>query len=168
MVDATYQTKVYEKQGGAELVVASGGQITIESGGKIVAKSGGVIEVDTGGALEENSVDLTTLLAGAVANPAAGVGASYKIARGVHQQAAASDTIATGLTTVVAVVATWQDPPTLKQLWVTATIGDQAGSPAAGSILTKTYKPTATNDVTPIAATDFTDNLHLNWVAIGT
>lgn len=37
MVDTTYQTKVYEKQGGAEYVVASGGQLTVESGGKIVA-----------------------------------------------------------------------------------------------------------------------------------
>lgn len=35
MVDATYQPKVYDKQGGDELVVASGGKITIESGGLI-------------------------------------------------------------------------------------------------------------------------------------
>lgn len=37
MVDTTYQSKVYEKQGGKELVVASGGQLTVESGGKVVA-----------------------------------------------------------------------------------------------------------------------------------
>ncbi|MCA6098859.1 hypothetical protein [Bradyrhizobium australafricanum] len=36
MVDNTYSTKVYEKQGGKELVVASGGQLTVESGGKVV------------------------------------------------------------------------------------------------------------------------------------
>jgi hypothetical protein len=37
MADATYQPKVYRKQGGDELVVASGGQINVESGGKITA-----------------------------------------------------------------------------------------------------------------------------------
>lgn len=36
MTDATYQTKVYEKQGGNEVVVASGGQLTVESGGLVV------------------------------------------------------------------------------------------------------------------------------------
>jgi len=35
MVDATYQPAVYRKQGGNELVVASGGVITVESGGSI-------------------------------------------------------------------------------------------------------------------------------------
>jgi len=40
----TYQPKVYRKQGGNELVVASGGQITVESGGAVVFPnpSGGV------------------------------------------------------------------------------------------------------------------------------
>lgn len=99
--------------------------------------------------------------------PALGVAAGYKIARGVHQQAAASDTVATGLTTVVAVCVSWRDAPTVKQLFINASIGDQAGTPAAGSVLIRTYKPTAVNDVTPTAATDFTDNLSSNWVAIG-
>ncbi|HXG36527.1 MAG TPA: hypothetical protein VNL15_06135 [Dehalococcoidia bacterium] len=36
MADATYQPKVYMKQGGDEQVVASGGQINIETGGKFV------------------------------------------------------------------------------------------------------------------------------------
>lgn len=35
MADTTYQPKVYRKQGGDELVVASGGKITVESGGII-------------------------------------------------------------------------------------------------------------------------------------
>lgn len=35
MPDGTYQTKVYEKQGGDEIVVASGGKITVESGGLV-------------------------------------------------------------------------------------------------------------------------------------
>jgi len=35
MADATYQPKTYRKQGGDELVVASGGALTVESGGTL-------------------------------------------------------------------------------------------------------------------------------------
>jgi hypothetical protein len=44
MPDATVQPKVYLKQGGEELVVASGGKITVESGGEIEVQSGGVLD----------------------------------------------------------------------------------------------------------------------------
>lgn len=37
MVDATYGPKVYRKQGGSELVVASGGAVTLESGATLDA-----------------------------------------------------------------------------------------------------------------------------------
>lgn len=97
-----------------------------------------------------------------------GVAAGYKIARGVHTQVAASDTVVTGLATVVAVVVGFGGAPTVKQLFCAGAIGDQAGTPAAGSVLITTYKPTAVNDVTPTAATDFTDNVKVAWVAIGT
>ena len=40
MSDSTYQSKVYNKQGGEEIVVASGGKITVESGGTIDASAG--------------------------------------------------------------------------------------------------------------------------------
>lgn len=43
MADATYSPKVYRKQGGDELVVASGGIITVESGGSIVVKAPGAL-----------------------------------------------------------------------------------------------------------------------------
>lgn len=99
---------------------------------------------------------------------AQGVAGGYKIARGVHQQAAASDTIATGLATVVAACVSWRDAPTLKQMFLTASIGNQSGAPAAGSILINSYKPTANIDVTPTPSTDFTENLSSNWIAIGT
>lgn len=46
MSDATYQTKIYEKQGGEEIVVASGGTITVESGGTINVKSGAAFQND--------------------------------------------------------------------------------------------------------------------------
>lgn len=100
-------------------------------------------------------------------NVTIGVAAGYKVARGEHTQAAASDTVVTGLTTVVAVVIAPRTR-TVKQLFFNASIGDQAGTPAAGSILITSQKPTAVNDVTPTAATDFTDNIKVNWVAIGT
>ncbi|MBR1230213.1 hypothetical protein JQ600_35550 [Bradyrhizobium sp. AUGA SZCCT0176] len=45
MVDATYQPLVYRKQGGNELVVASGGVITVETGGSIIANG---VEVANG------------------------------------------------------------------------------------------------------------------------
>ena len=38
MPDSTYQPKVYRKQGGNELVVASGGLITVEAGGAIAGR----------------------------------------------------------------------------------------------------------------------------------
>ncbi len=43
MSDSTYQPKMYEKQGGDELVVASGGKITVEAGGIIDASAGTTI-----------------------------------------------------------------------------------------------------------------------------
>ena len=39
MSDASYGPKVYKKQGGDELVVASGGTITEESGGAILGRA---------------------------------------------------------------------------------------------------------------------------------
>lgn len=46
MSDTTYQPKVYEKQGGDELVVASGGAITVESGGSLTV-AGVTIDAST-------------------------------------------------------------------------------------------------------------------------
>lgn len=39
----SYQPKVYRKQGGNELVVASGGLVTLESGGQIALEAGGLL-----------------------------------------------------------------------------------------------------------------------------
>jgi hypothetical protein len=97
-----------------------------------------------------------------------GLPAGARLAAGVHQQVAATDTVVTGLSTVTAVVVSFRDAPTINQLFVTGTIGDQAGSPAAGSINISTFKPTATGNVTPVPATVFTDNINFDWVAIGT
>jgi hypothetical protein len=99
-------------------------------------------------------------------NDVLGVGANYKIARGQLTTASAADTVVTGLATVVAVVACYDDSPADANDFVSATIGDQAGTPAAGSVIIKTWKTADGADVTPTAATSF--GKKVNWIAIGT
>lgn len=89
-----------------------------------------------------------------------------RVAYGQMTTASASDTVVTGLTTVVSAVANMEDAPVIGAYGSNANIGDQAGTPAAGSILIKSYKPTATGDATPIAASTF--GKKVNWMAIGT
>lgn len=104
--------------------------------------------------------------ANAVANPVNGVAGGYKIARGQLTTVTAADTVVTGLATVVSVVACLDSDPTDDPEWVSATIGDQAGSPAAGSVIIKTWKNTGGTDPTPVAATTFSKKV--NWIAVGT
>lgn len=74
-------------------------------------------------------------------------------------------TVATGLTTVVAVVATMQADASLTNgTSVTATVGDQVASPVAGSVILKVWKPTASGDATPIAGAAA---VLVNWIAFG-
>lgn len=146
--DPTYAPKIQERNGGDLLAVADGG----------------VLDIESGGLLKIAGVDKTAAVAGlpATTNYAVGVAAGYKIARGVHLQVGAADTVVTGLTTVVAVVVSPIAAPTAKQDSVSATIGNQAGAPAAGSIIINTWKSTYA------AADDFSDNLSYAWVAVGT
>ena len=144
--DPTYQPKIQRRQGGSALAVASGGEIDIESGG----------------ALKIAGTDRTAALATAPAAIAAG----YKIARGQLTTVTATDTVVTGLSTVVAAIAQFDDNPGDDPNYVSCTIGDQAGSPAAGSIIIKTWKNTGGTDPTPLAATTFSKKI--NWIAIGT
>lgn len=95
-----------------------------------------------------------------------GVAGGYKLARGQATTVAASDTIVTGLATVVSAGANLESDPVLTCTWATAAIGNQSGAPAAGSILLKTWMPTSDSDGTPIAATTF--GKVANWWAIGT
>ncbi len=152
--------------------VTRGDRLTSDANGKAITATGaavvGAIAIASGSSGDIISAFVLTAADDFLALAAAGVAAGYKIARGVHTQVAASDTVVTGLATVVAAVVSFQSLPTVKQLLCAADVGDQAGTPAAGSILIKTLKPTAVNDVTPTAATDFTENLKLAWIAIGT
>jgi hypothetical protein len=94
------------------------------------------------------------------------VAAGYKIARGQLTTVTAADTVVTGLATVVSVVASMDSDPTDNPEWASATIGDQAGSPAAGSVIVKTWQNTGGTDPTPVAATTFSKKV--NWIAVGT
>lgn len=98
-------------------------------------------------------------------SPVSSAQPGIRIATGQATTATASDTVATGLTTVLGVVATLNDVPAIGVTLVTADVGNQSGAPAAGSFLLKTWKPTATGDGTPIAATTFSKKV--NWVAWG-
>ena len=84
---------------------------------------------------------------------------------GQHTTLDADDTVVTGLALVVSAVATLDSDPVIGATDVLATIGDQAGAPAAGSIQIKSFKPTAVDNATPTAATTFTKKV--NWIAVG-
>lgn len=97
--------------------------------------------------------------------PIQGVAAGYKIARGVDA-VTGTLTKATGLALVVAVVASSQDDMDGTSLGaVSATVGNQAGAPAAGSVILKCWKATSSAVTTLIAATA---PKNVNWIAIGT
>jgi hypothetical protein len=101
----------------------------------------------------------------ALTNPVVGAGSGYKMARGVAT-ITGSGTVVTGLTTVVSVTATMQEDFSLTNgIGASGSIGDQAGSPAAGSVILKVWKPTANNDTTPVASGAA---VHVNWIAVGT
>jgi predicted RecA/RadA family phage recombinase len=93
------------------------------------------------------------------------VSGQLRTARGQHTTVAASDTVVTGLTKVVSVVASLDSDPTDNPMLVSASIGDQAGAPASGSILIKSWQNTTGTDPTPIAATTFAKKV--NWIAVG-
>lgn len=77
----------------------------------------------------------------------------------------ASDTIVTGLGVLSAAGASFDDNPGDNPEFVSASIGDQAGAPAAGSLLLKTWQNTSGTDPTPVAATTF--GKKINWWAFG-
>lgn len=89
---------------------------------------------------------------------------NLQIAAGQHTTVAASDTIVTGLRKVLYAVATMDDDPVDGAMRATASIGDQAGTPAIGSILIKSWKWTDLA-ASQIAATTFSKKV--NWIAFG-
>ncbi len=151
---------------GGDIALAGADGIRVESGGEISVKSGGSVDLLAGALFEIAGTDIRAELAAAVATPVAGVAAGYMLARGVITPTDGTDTVVTGLTTVVAAVAMLVATPILTHMWSSATIGDQSGSPAAGSIDLVHRSPTTSGNVAPIdAATTFVD---VAWIAIGT
>jgi hypothetical protein len=67
MADNSYETKIYTKQGGSELVVASGGKITVEAGGTIDV-SAGTLTPGTN-AIADGAVTTAKLASGAATLP---------------------------------------------------------------------------------------------------
>lgn len=84
-----------------------------------------------------------------------------KLAYGQHTTVAASDTVVTGLATVLSCYAQLDADLIADPTMAQGVVGDQAGTPAAGSILIKTWKTIAT----PAAATTFSKVV--NWIAVG-
>lgn len=114
---------------------------------------------------ELNILDGVTKTAAQINLLTAGVAAGYKVARGVAAVTGTA-TVVTGLATVVAVIATPDsDMDGVALAAVSAQIGDQNGAPAAGSVILKAWKVTATGNATLIAATAAKN---INWIAIGT
>ena len=86
-----------------------------------------------------------------------------QIATGQATTVAASDTIVTGLRgPLTCVQLTFNGAPDETNKFLQADIGDQAGTPAKGSFLLKSYKDTDA-DAAIIAATGF--GRVVNWVA---
>ena len=108
--------------------------------------------VDIGGALS---------FGGVAAAFVTGVAGGYKIARGNGVSVAAVDTVVTGLATVVAATVSLDVAPAAAHAFVTVSIGDQAGSPAAGSIIISTWTSTYSAELTAWGTAR-------SWIAVGT
>jgi len=87
-----------------------------------------------------------------------------RVVFGTHTTVAAADTVVTGLAVVLMVIAGWETLIADANYNVQAQKGDQAGTPAAGSIVIRTFKTDGT-DPTPVAADAFSKLV--NWIAIG-
>lgn len=91
-------------------------------------------------------------------------GDAIRLAAGIHTTASATDTVVTGLAHVIGAVAQFETDVADANMHAQAVVGDQAGSPAAGSIVVKTWK-TSGSDPTPIAADAFSKKV--SWIAFG-
>ena len=136
-------------------VTATVGPVKIGTALFAASANGDIIEVLRGGS---SAGDIG---GGPVSAPIGGL----RVVQGQLATGTAADTVATGLTTVLRVVASLESDPVLTAEWVTAQVGNQTGAPAAGSIVIKTWEATSNANPTPIAATTF--GKLVNWIAIG-
>lgn len=84
-----------------------------------------------------------------------------QIAYGTHTNVAASDTVDSGMSKVLAAFAIPKSDPaaTASVAFCSCDVGDQAGTPASGSFLLKSWEADGT------AATSFGEDVQ--WIAIG-
>lgn len=118
--------------------------------------SGGVLNIESGGAFQIAGTDMTAVAAAGVA----GIAAGYKIARGETALDGSNPTaVATGLTTIIAFVATLKGSaaPGVGTSILTATVSGATASVYA-------WKVTAQGDATLIASTG-TESFY--WAAVG-
>lgn len=119
----------------------------------------------TSTAEELNILDGVTKTFSDINNLVAGVAGGYKVAYGTKAVGAASEDVVTGLTTVLGVTCSLVGDPSMTHMFSIATVGNQTGQPAAGSIRIKSFKPTAADNVAPIAADTVFANVA--WIAFG-
>jgi hypothetical protein len=91
--------------------------------------------------------------------------ASLPVAFGQHTTVDADDTVDTGMDCVLQAVVLSPESVDETNKFFVADIGDQAGSPAAGSFYLKSKKDTDA-DAAPVDATGF--GIVVNWIAVGT
>lgn len=119
--------------------------------------SGGVLNIESGGQLQVAGTDITAVAAAGVA----GVAAGYKVARGETALDGSNPTpVATGLTSVIAFVATLKGTaaPGVSTSVLTADISGATANVYA-------WKVTSSGNPTLIASTG-TESFY--WVAVGT
>ena len=146
---------------GTRKFVAAG---AIAAGAPFFAAAGGKVSATVNGNPEGFALEAAAANNDVIEGVMEAVG--QKVASGQFTTVTAADTVVTGLNTVTSVVAILEADPGLDPGLVTAQIGDQAGAPAAGSIIIKTWKFTSNANPTPLAATTFVKKV--NWIAIGT
>lgn len=137
MSDSTYQTKVYGKQGGDEVVVADGGKITEEPGGAILGRA----------TLTAYAADIGTAGSSFVTCPYAGT--IVGLAAVNHGANAGTKTVLTAKLATVAVTApAWEVAVTAAAGTSTAVVPTAANTVAAGDVIEIAYDGGSSN-VTP-------------------
>ena len=137
MPDPSYNTKVYEKQGGDEIVVASGGKITEESGGAILGRA----------VLSSYAADIGTAGSSFVVCPFAGT--IVGLAAVNHVANAGTKTVLTAKNGGVSVTApAWEVAVTAAAGTATAVVPTAANTVAAGDVIEIAYDGGSSN-VTP-------------------
>lgn len=145
--DPRANTKVQELQGGDALVFASGAQLVLESGATLYV----------GGA------DVTSAVA---TGGVAGIAAGYKLARGEVTLDGGNPTpVTTGLTTVVAAVASFKTAVALGDDPNSLSV-DYGGSVTAGELDIHAWKNVSGTDPTQVASTN--SSMVVSWIAVGT